>query len=189
VRQFASPVVYTIEVDDKVALPTVKKLTPEDLLHYADTDTIPLYESEEEEYIRFGIPFKLAELARMERLLAKCKIIPEICKLSGLKIAQVVEASYLNAEGSLVSCDPLRPTSNSSLSMQILSGFIAALGVAAVAAAFVALNAAALSIPGVVVAAIGLTASTLGTIGLFKYAPQTSAANNDHEVLLEMPSA
>lgn len=51
-------------------------------------------------------------------------------------------------------------------SMPILGGFIAALGVAAVAVAFTALSAASLGIVGLAVAAIG-AAATLAGVGLF----------------------
>lgn len=55
---------------------------------------------------------------------------------------------------------------DSYISMQILNGFIAVLGVAAVAVAFTALNAASMGIPGLVVATAGV-ASILTGIGLF----------------------
>ncbi|MGC1181555.1 hypothetical protein [Legionella sp.] len=57
-------------------------------------------------------------------------------------------------------------TSFSNINMQVLGGFIAALGMAAVAIAFVALNAATLGLTGLIVAGIGAVA-TLGGIGLF----------------------
>jgi hypothetical protein len=188
VRLFATPVIYTVEVD-AASLATEQTLTTDDLVYYADTSTIPLYDNRAQR-VRH-IPQEAAFEQKMEKLHIEERMsilpkAPEIRKLTGLQSEQVVEATYISAEGTNISRNL---QSNYSLNMQILSGFIAALGVAAVAAAFVALNAAALSIPGVVVAAIGLTAATLGTVGLFKYAPQTSAANNDHEVLLEMPSA
>ncbi len=52
------------------------------------------------------------------------------------------------------------------ISMRILSGFITALGLAAVAIAFLVLNAATFGIPGIVVAGIGIGLA-LGGIGLF----------------------
>lgn len=55
---------------------------------------------------------------------------------------------------------------DSYISMQILNGFIAVLGVAALAVAFTALNAASMGIPGLAVAAAGV-ASILTGIGLF----------------------
>ncbi len=59
------------------------------------------------------------------------------------------------------------------INMQILSGFIAAIGIAAVAIAFTVLNAAMFATAGIVVASIGVTATLLGGIGLFKYASGT----------------
>ncbi|CEG57247.1 hypothetical protein [Legionella fallonii] len=57
-------------------------------------------------------------------------------------------------------------SSTSSISMQILGGFIAAIGCAAVAVAFTVLNAATLGIAGLVTAGLGI-ASILGGVGLF----------------------
>jgi len=50
--------------------------------------------------------------------------------------------------------------------MQVLGGFMAALGCAAVATAFVLLNAATFGIPGLIVAGLGV-ASILAGVGLF----------------------
>ncbi|MCL9684410.1 hypothetical protein [Legionella maioricensis] len=58
------------------------------------------------------------------------------------------------------------PSAFSNLSMQILGGFITVLGVAAIATAFAALNAATFGIGGLVLAGIGI-AATLAGIGLF----------------------
>lgn len=55
------------------------------------------------------------------------------------------------------------------IGMQILALFINAVGIATIAIAFTVLNAATLGIPGVVVAGVGV-ATTLGGLGLFKYA-------------------
>lgn len=57
-------------------------------------------------------------------------------------------------------------TSFSNTSMQILSGFIVAIGVAAVAVGFVALNAATFGLAGLIVAGLGAVA-ILGGVGLF----------------------
>jgi hypothetical protein len=59
-----------------------------------------------------------------------------------------------------------RPPVLCNLNMQILSGFIAVLGVAAIAIAFTALNAATFGIAGLVLAGIG-SAATLAGVGLF----------------------
>jgi nucleoside permease NupC len=75
-------------------------------------------------------------------------------------------------------------SSMSNVSMQILGGFIAAIGCAAVAIAFVALNAATLGVAGLVVAGLGV-ASVLAGVGLFAIGTyktcQTSP--NEHQEL------
>lgn len=53
-------------------------------------------------------------------------------------------------------------SSDKTLNMQILGGFITALGVAAVAIAFAALNAAGLAMPGVLLAGFGVGVTLLG---------------------------
>lgn len=58
------------------------------------------------------------------------------------------------------------PKSNVDISMQILSGFIAVVGCAAVATAFILLNAASMGTVGLVVAGIG-AALVLASVGLF----------------------
>lgn len=69
------------------------------------------------------------------------------------------------------------------IGMQILSGFIAVIGIASVAIAFIALNAATFGTTGLVVAAIGVGATLLGGIGLFKYAPETDNSFQRSSVL------
>lgn len=64
------------------------------------------------------------------------------------------------------------------ISMQVLSGFIAVIGLASVAVAFIALNAATFGAAGVIVAAVGIVATILGGIGFFKYVP----ADNNRQV-------
>lgn len=54
----------------------------------------------------------------------------------------------------------------SNISMQVLGGFIAVIGAAAVAVAFVALNAATFGLAGLIVAGLG-SAAILGGVGLF----------------------
>ncbi|CEG55572.1 hypothetical protein [Legionella fallonii] len=68
-----------------------------------------------------------------------------------------------------IKANTITPKNNSSscnLSMQILGGFMAVLGAAAVAVAFTVLNAATFGIAGLVVAGIG-AAVTLAGVGLF----------------------
>jgi hypothetical protein len=55
-------------------------------------------------------------------------------------------------------------SSLSNINMQVLGGFMAALGCAAVATAFVLLNAATFGIPGLIVAGLG---AVLSVVGLF----------------------
>ncbi|CEG55634.1 hypothetical protein [Legionella fallonii] len=57
-------------------------------------------------------------------------------------------------------------SSFSNISMQVLGGFLAAIGAAAVAVAFVVLNAATLGLAGLITAGLGV-ASILGGVGLF----------------------
>jgi membrane protein implicated in regulation of membrane protease activity len=52
------------------------------------------------------------------------------------------------------------------ISMQVLGGFMAVLGCAAVAVAFIALNAATFGTAGLVVAGLGIASALLG-VGLF----------------------
>ncbi len=59
-------------------------------------------------------------------------------------------------------------SSEQNISMQILEGFIAVLGCAAVAIGFTVLNAATLGIAGLVLTSLG-AAAVLGGIGLFSY--------------------
>lgn len=62
-----------------------------------------------------------------------------------------------------------RSSSTMNISMMVLSGFIATVGIAAVAVSFTMLNAATLGIPGLVIAGLGI-AATLSGIGLFSTA-------------------
>lgn len=62
------------------------------------------------------------------------------------------------------------------ISMQVLAGFIAVLGITAVVVAFAALNAASCGMPGILVAAVGVGA-TLAGIGLFKHASDKVVSN------------
>ena len=182
VRFFAVPVIYTVEID-KASLPEEKTLTADDLIHYADKTTIPLY------FHLRGLDE--AEKLRMTQLINKSSEAIKGRKLNGLQLEHVVDATYLKSDGSsLISSD----MSNSScVNMQVLSGFIAAMGVAAVAIAFVVLNAATLGTAGICVAAIGLTATLLGGFGLFKYASKPGLAfrtnDSDDPCLIGAPGA
>ena len=166
VLQFAVPVIYTVELDE-ATLPAQTTLTIDDLVTYADTRTIPLY-----------LNYSGLEEIEKQRMSKALQELPEplkIRKLNGLRLENVVEATYLKSDmSSFVSSDI---TTKPSVNMQVLSGFIAALGIAAVAVSFCVLNAATLGIAGVIVAAIGVTATLLGGIGLFKYAPAAESDN------------
>lgn len=160
VRLFAVPVMYTVDVDS-AALSDQTTLTADDLVSYADTTTIPLYSSCD--------AFKDAEKALITKKLQKDSKYIAIRKLTGLQLEDVTDASYFNSSGTDVVDVNLRPvvlTPFSNTSMQILGGFIAAIGSAAVATAFVALNAATFGIAGLVAAGLGV-AAILGGVGLF----------------------
>ena len=168
VRFFAVPVIYTVELD-MASLPEETVLTADDLIHYADTTTIPFYDP-------MSSFFEEGEKRRLTQLIDKSPEPIKIRKLNGLQLENVVDATYLKSDGSsLVSSDM---TNRRAVNMQVLSGFIAALGVAAVAVAFAALNAATFGTAGLGVAAIGLTATLLGGVGLFKYARKTETEPN-----------
>lgn len=70
----------------------------------------------------------------------------------------------------------------SNLSMQVLGGFMAALGVAAVACAFVVLNAATMGMTGLIIAGAGF-ASSLAGVGLFSYASLRNNASKSNEMV------
>ncbi|MDP3267832.1 MAG: hypothetical protein Q8M40_02165, partial [Legionella sp.] len=75
------------------------------------------------------------------------------------------------------------------ISMQVLGGFIAAIGIGAVAVAFVALNAATLGMVGIITVAVG-GALALGGIGLFSVGTSVSLhkMNQANEVDVQTPS-
>lgn len=62
--------------------------------------------------------------------------------------------------------------------MQVLSGVAVVSGALAIIAAFAFFNAAALSIPGLVVASLGVVGLGLGAYGLFKYAPNSASSES-----------
>ncbi|MCA0404089.1 MAG: DnaJ domain-containing protein [Proteobacteria bacterium] len=66
----------------------------------------------------------------------------------------------------------------SNISMQILGGFIATLGIAAVALAFIVLNASTLGLAGIVIAGVGFAAALAGT-GLFATGTYNNCKKND----------
>lgn len=72
------------------------------------------------------------------------------------------------------------------IDMKVLSGFITVLGIAAVAVAFIALNAATMGTAGVVMACVGATATVLGAIGLFKCLPNINQCSQRPVAMLPL---
>lgn len=66
----------------------------------------------------------------------------------------------------------------SDMNMQVLSGFIAALGIASVAVAFIALSTPTLVTAGLITFAFGSSALVLGGIGFFKNTLESKRTNN-----------
>ena len=89
-----------------------------------------------------------------------------------------IEASSLN-----VTTLDFSQTIDTNISMQILGGFIATLGVAAIAIAFTILNAATLGIPGVALAVSGVVMTLMG-YGIFKL----NQSDNESPTTLELQS-
>lgn len=89
--------------------------------------------------------------AHTEKAAAEAKRADEIAK----QAAQEAKEKYEKLLG-------ITKEEPANIDMQILGGFIAALGVTAVAIAFVALNAAGLTMPGLVLAGFGVGATLLG---------------------------
>lgn len=75
------------------------------------------------------------------------------------------------------------PSSLSNISMMVLGGFIATVGVATVALAFILLNAATLGIAGLVVAGVGATMA-LTRLGLFATGASRSCQTTEPDPLL-----
>lgn len=158
---FATPVIYEVDVDSGT-LGDEEILNANHLNHYANTDIIPLYNLSSQLPDNIVLPDTIGEIA--------------IRKLSELKLEAVTKASYFHSGGKKVVDVNFKSFSNTSTSsnnrigsntsMQMLGGFIAVMGIAAVATAFVALNAATFGIAGLAVAGLGMTA-ILGGIGLF----------------------
>ena len=67
------------------------------------------------------------------------------------------------------------------INMQVLGGFIAVLGAAAVAVAFIALNAATFGLPGLIMAAVGIAALVAG-IGFFIAGTIKKHENNTEDI-------
>lgn len=95
-------------------------------------------------------------------------------KLNNIINQQLVDETELNTEITPpVTTTAPHSSSTANFSMMVLSGFITAIGIAAVAVAFTVLNAATLGTAGLVVAGIGI-AATLTGIGLFANACKSS---------------
>ena len=89
--------------------------------------------------------------------------LSESAKKGVLEEIQDLDRSFPRDENTITS---KKNNSSCNLSMQILGGFMAVLGVAAVAVAFTVLNAATFGIAGLVVAGIGAAVALAG-VGLF----------------------
>lgn len=98
--------------------------------------------------------FSIGELAQPVRAMSK----------SRLKSSQTEETNSLLMDN---------------MSMMVLGGFIAAVGIAAIAIAFTLLNAATLALPGVVLAGIG---AALTVMGLFASANRNSQTNPENSL-------
>lgn len=83
------------------------------------------------------------------------------------------------------------PEEQSWLNMQIVSLFIASIGITAVTVAIVAVCASALSIPtAAIIAGAGLASTLVGGIGFFAYSSRNTAVSDIHEVPnIQVPSA
>jgi|GEM_PF-1775340 len=85
----------------------------------------------------------------------------EVLKKIREKLDEAQQA-YSNVSNAEIADNAQNTPSEPVLDMQILGAFIGAIGVSAVAIAFVALNAAALTIPGVMLASFGVGAALFG---------------------------
>ncbi len=75
------------------------------------------------------------------------------------------------------------PPEQGLLNMQVVSLFIASMGITAVTVAIVAVCASALSLPtAAIIAGAGLAATIVGSIGFFGYSPRNNDAENNQEL-------
>ncbi|MFI4919807.1 MAG: hypothetical protein ACHP65_09655 [Legionellales bacterium] len=104
---FASPVVYTVEIDRVENLAAkLQPVTVEDLFDYANPAAIPLSAHGPYEVTEHRIASAKSIMAdkfksMLYDLMAKRVFIPNICKLPGLKWQNVQEATYIGADGSI----------------------------------------------------------------------------------------
>jgi hypothetical protein len=127
-------------------------------------------------FILFGKSIQQGELANFYRTLeAKYPSLAEalVSKESLLFLGQTENRVEIEVENF--------PLSNN-ISMMVLGGFIAVVGVAVVALAFILLNAATGGITGLVIAGIG-TAAALSGIGLFAFGSQGNNQPNSQDTL------
>lgn len=95
----------------------------------------------------------------------------QVLKLPNKNLLQApLSASYLSHNGEKLITTDISNKSVESLSLQVLSGFIAALGIVAVAVAFLTLHAASGGVFGAVMTGMGATAMLSGGIGFFRFA-------------------
>ena len=100
IRVFAVPVIYTIEVD-LAALSSQTILTADDLLNYADITTIPLHSTDD----GFNADEKCFMITRFQKYSRDISIR----KLTGLQLAAVTDAHYLNVCATAIVEVNLRP--------------------------------------------------------------------------------
>ncbi len=106
IQYFATPVIYTMDIEDP--LPNETTLTTDDLIHYMDKNSIPLYEYSNDEAINV---VKKSQIA----ICLEEKPELQIRKLDELDFANVSEASYFDPLGNFtlnnlslndLSCEP-----------------------------------------------------------------------------------
>lgn len=100
VHLFASPVIYKIEVDE-LSLGKERNLTPQDLVGYADVNTIPLM-----------APTLNTELeaSRLQNdVFSKLNDPKKICLLNSLSLEEVSSARYLNTSATKMIDHSLKP--------------------------------------------------------------------------------
>ena len=148
------PVIYTVPVSDEniSRLPQTRLLTEYDLLESQKTS-----------------------LAKRKQIFDNFKAIANdqirVYELPNKILLQPpLKASYLSFNRQKLITRDISNKSEESLPLQVLSGFIVALGIAAVAVAFLVLQAASGGVFGAVVAGIGAAAMLSGGIGFFRFA-------------------
>ena len=106
VNWFAVPVIYTVEVDELI-LTQESTLNADDIVDYADTDTIPLnYDSRDHAWLRE------AKKSLISEKLLNHSINIRIRKISDLQLENVTDASYLKSGGESIVDVSFMPIAN-----------------------------------------------------------------------------